>query len=114
MSVGAVALTIGLLVQPASAAGENNQPAVASLEQIRKLADEGNAEAQYKLGRMYEEGLGLPQDYKEAAKWYLKAAEKGNAQAQYKMGTHVHAWERCLQRPPRSCEMVRKSSSTRV
>ena len=51
------AMTIGLLVQPASAAGENNQLPVASLEQIRKLADEGNAEAQYKLGRMYEEGL---------------------------------------------------------
>jgi TPR repeat protein len=82
-----LALTTGLLVQAAWAAGENNQPTDGSLEQNRKLADEGNAEAQYKLGRMYEEGLGLPQDSKEAAKWYLKAAEKGNAQAQYKMGT---------------------------
>ena len=37
---------------------------------------------------MYEEGLvGATEDYKEAAKWYLKAAEKGHAQAQYKMGT---------------------------
>jgi hypothetical protein len=81
------ALAVGLLVQYVSAAGENGQLSAASLEQIRKLADEGNVEVQYKLGRMYEEGLGLPQDYKEAAKWYLKAAGKGNAQAQYKMGT---------------------------
>ena len=83
-----LALTTGLLVQPASVAGENNQLPVASLEQIRKLANEGRVEAQYKLGRMYEEGLvGATWDYKEAAKWYLKAAEKGYAQAQYKMGT---------------------------
>jgi hypothetical protein len=83
-----VALTIGLLVQYVSAAGENNQTPVGSSEQIRKLADAGNAEAQYKLARMYEEGLvGATKDYKEAAKWYLKAAEKGHAQAQYKVGT---------------------------
>ena len=51
------------------------------------MQNEGNAEAQYKLGRMNEEGLvGATEDYKEAAKWYLKAAEKGHAQAQYKMG----------------------------
>lgn len=79
-------MTIGLLLQPA-AAGDNNQPAVVSLEQCRNIAEEGNAEAQYKLGRMYEEGLGLPQDSKEAFKWYLKAAEKGSAKAQYKLGT---------------------------
>ena len=63
------AMTIGLLVQPASAAGENNQLPVASLEQIRKLANEGRVEAQCKLGRIRQEGLvGATWDYKEAAK----------------------------------------------
>lgn len=82
------AMTIGFFVQYVSAAGENKQIPEASLEQIRKRADEGNAEAQYKLAKMYEEGLvGATKDYKEASKWYLKAAEKGYAQAQYKMGT---------------------------
>jgi hypothetical protein len=81
------AMTIWLLVQYVSAAGENIQLPVTSLEQIRKSADEGDAEAQIKLAKMYEGGLGFPQDAKEAAKWYLKAAQKGNAQAQYKMGT---------------------------
>jgi TPR repeat protein len=82
------AVTIGLWVQSVSVAGENDQIPVAALEQLRKLANEGSVEAQYKLGRAYEEGLvGATEDYREAAKWYLKAAEKGNAQAQYKMGT---------------------------
>jgi uncharacterized protein len=50
------------------------------------LAEQGNAEAQNKLGGMYLEGKGVPQDYKEAVKWYRLAAEQGNAQAQVNLG----------------------------
>ncbi|SVE06100.1 uncharacterized protein METZ01_LOCUS458954, partial [marine metagenome] len=28
------------------------------------------------LGVMYDNGQGVPQDYKEAVRWYLKSAEK--------------------------------------
>jgi TPR repeat protein len=35
---------------------------------------------------MYEKGLGLPQDYGEAVKWYRKAAELGHAEAQHNLG----------------------------
>jgi hypothetical protein len=35
---------------------------------------------------MYSEGRGVEQDYKEAAKWYLKAAGKEHAQAQAMLG----------------------------
>ena len=43
---------------------------------IRKLAEQGYAEAQYVLGYMYDEGAGVPQDFKEAVRWYRKAAEQ--------------------------------------
>jgi len=36
----------------------------------------GDALAQNNLGVMYENGQGVPQDYKEAVKWYTKAAEE--------------------------------------
>ena len=81
------AMTFGLLIQTSSAAGQNDQPVAVSLEQCRKLAEEGNVEALYKMGAKYEARLGEVQDFKGAAKWYLKAAQKGNAKAQYKMGT---------------------------
>ncbi len=42
--------------------------------------------AQFSLGVMYENGEGVPQDYKEAVKWYRKAAEQGYAKAQYHLG----------------------------
>ena len=34
---------------------------------------------------MYDDGQGVPQDYKQAVKWYTKAAEQGNAEAQYNL-----------------------------
>jgi TPR repeat protein len=35
---------------------------------------------------MYENGLGVEQDFKEAVKWYQKAADQGHAKAQYNLG----------------------------
>jgi len=58
----------------------------ASITHLRPLAEQGNADAQVKLGQIYELGLGVAHDYVEALKWYRKAAEQGNADAQYYLG----------------------------
>ncbi|MGB7631437.1 MAG: tetratricopeptide repeat protein [Candidatus Deferrimicrobium sp.] len=57
-----------------------------ALKWYRKAAEQGNAEAQFNLGLMYDERLGVPQDYAEAVKWYRKAAEQGFAEAQTNLG----------------------------
>lgn len=59
---------------------------------FRKLAEQGNASAQAILGFMYFKGQGVSQDYKEAAKWYLKA-EQGDAVAQFSLGVMYHDGE---------------------
>ncbi|MBT5112385.1 MAG: sel1 repeat family protein, partial [Rhodospirillales bacterium] len=38
------------------------------------------------LGLMYNKGLGVPQDYKAAVKWYRLATEQGHASAQGNLG----------------------------
>ena len=53
----------------------------------RKLAEQGSATAEFSLGLIYSQGLGVPQDYSEAIKWYLAAADQGNGAAQLKLGT---------------------------
>ena len=53
---------------------------------LRPLADQGNAEAQERLGRLYERGRGVPRDYAQALEWHLKAAEQGDAAAQSHAG----------------------------
>lgn len=42
----------------------------------RKAAEQGFAEAQYNLGFMYEKGMGVPQDYVQAHKWFNLAASR--------------------------------------
>ncbi len=47
----------------------------------KMLAEQGDPQAQFNLGLMYHSGLGMPQNEKEAVRWYHKAAEGGYAAA---------------------------------
>lgn len=51
-----------------------------------KLAEQGDAEAQYTVANMYERGKGTAADSEQALVWYRKAAEKGLDKAEYKIG----------------------------
>jgi len=52
----------------------------------RKAAEQGDAEAQYNLGRLYYDGRGVAQDYDQAALWFRAAAEQGDSDAQDELG----------------------------
>jgi TPR repeat protein len=65
----------------------------ADIKTLRKQAEAGDANAQFNIGSMYENGSGVRQDYAEAARWYRKAAERGDARAQYNLGIfHQNGW----------------------
>ena len=53
---------------------------------IKSKAKQGDARAQYLLGRIYETGEGVRENFVKAAKWYRKAAEQNSVQAQYRLG----------------------------
>jgi hypothetical protein len=61
------------------AAAEGNLGAV---ETVKGAANQGHVSAQYIVGRMYEKGEGVKQDFDEAMKWYGLAAAQGNQSAQ--------------------------------
>ena len=50
------------------------------------LAKRGDAEAQYRVGRLYYYGTGVAPDAGEAARWYRAAAEQGHARSQSNLG----------------------------
>lgn len=52
-----------------------------AIVQWTPLAGRGHAGAQYNLGRLYREGLGLRRDDVRALEWYGKAAAQGHAGA---------------------------------
>lgn len=45
----------------------------------------GLPEHEHALARAYYEGKGVPRDYAQAAKWFLKAANQGLAQSQHQL-----------------------------
>jgi len=57
-----------------------------ALREWRPLAEQGDVDAQYNLGLMYDKGYGVPQDYVLARQWYEKAAAQGLADAQLGLG----------------------------
>lgn len=60
--------------------------AQAAIRLWKPLAETGSPEAQFGLGVIYNDAMGVPQDYAEANYWFLRAAEQHYAPAQYNLG----------------------------
>jgi TPR repeat protein len=98
--LGAYFLTI--VVMTAQAQDIKNADAVANFEagiaahQANNLplaykkflaaAEEGHSDSQFNVGLMYERGIGVAKDEKEAVLWYGKSAAQGNSTAQFNLG----------------------------
>ena len=61
-----------------------------TMEMIRTAANNGNADAQFMLGRAYHMGDGASIDYNMAIYWYTKSAEQQNAAAECNLGYIYH------------------------
>ncbi|MEE8152836.1 MAG: tetratricopeptide repeat protein [candidate division NC10 bacterium] len=55
-----------------------------------RSTSQGQADAQFRLGFMYYDGQGVPQNYAEAVNWYRMAASQGQADAQLGLGIMYH------------------------
>jgi hypothetical protein len=62
------------------------QKLAAQAKTTRLLAEQGDAQAQYRLGSMYLHGQGVLLNNEEALRWYRKAADQGNAAGEYGVG----------------------------
>lgn len=52
------------------------------------LANKGNAEAQYHVGMMHNNGIGTPQDPKQAFEWFQKSTASSDPLGAYKLGCY--------------------------
>lgn len=55
-------------------------------EATKTKAESGDADAQFKLAKIYFDGIGVAKDEMEAFKWFQKSADQGNADAQERTG----------------------------
>lgn len=56
------------------------------IDHLKRLANQGDAEAQAHMGLMYQNGVGVRQDYTKAFDWYQKSANQGNQFSQHNLG----------------------------
>ena len=63
---------------------DRSDPATA-LKIWRPAAEQGDAVSQFRVGQIYEMGLGGSPDYQAAALWYKKAADQGNRSAAFNL-----------------------------
>jgi hypothetical protein len=52
------------------------------------LANKGDAEAQYHVGMMHNNGIGTPQDRRQAFEWFQKSAASNDPLGAYKLGCY--------------------------
>jgi hypothetical protein len=71
-----------LLVATGHLVGPDRDPA-AAIPWLLRAAQQGNAEAQFRLARLIEGGDGTPREPAWAAVWFQRAAERGVAEAQF-------------------------------
>ena len=60
---------------------ERKQVVEAQRRSLQEAAEQGQAEAQFKLGLLYFNGEGVPKDFVRAAEWFRKAAGQGHTEA---------------------------------
>ena len=79
-----------------------------ALREWEPLASAGDAETQYRLGRMYYHGQ-VTQDYAEAVSWYRKAADRGHAAAQNNLGLMYERGRGLSQDPSEAAKLYRRA-----
>lgn len=85
-----------------------------ALKEWKPAAEQGNLDAQYSLGMLYENGQGVAKDYKQAFFWYKKVADHGNPNAQSKIGA-MYAEGKGVERDyPQAAHWLREAANQDV
>lgn len=71
-----------------------------AMQLLTPLAESGNAEAQYRVAIMCQNGLGGTPNPEAAARWMRAAAEQGHAMAQHGLG-FMYLEGECVEKDPR-------------
>ena len=84
---------------------------VTALELYETLAGQGNAEAQFQLGLIYEQGLGIDADRQTAQRYYQQAAEQQSPQALDALGTLYLKGEGVIQNFKESLRLFQQAAA---
>ena len=76
-------------------------------EEDRRLAEQGDADAQALLAEVYYNGRGVRRDYEEALRWARLAAEQGNVRGQSLLGAAYYSGNGVARDPAEAARWAR-------
>jgi TPR repeat protein len=79
-------------------------------EGIKKAAENGDIEDQYKLAIIYLNGIAFPKDKKQAFEWFKKAAERGNGAAMVELALCYEKGEGTIMDKKQASEWFRRAA----
>ena len=100
------AVAVALMLAPSAGVAQdfdagllaiNSGDFATALRELKPLAEQGHAGAQFNFGLMYDNGEGVTQDYAEAVRWYRLSADQGDANAQNNLGLMYYEGQGVLQ-----------------
>ncbi len=74
------------------------------------LAEEGDADAQFNIGYLYYNGIGVDENDKEAAVWYHQAAKLGHADAQFALAGMYYIGQGVEENDEKAKKLYRKAA----
>ena len=89
---------------------DNSDTATSSgsnFNEIEKKAKQGDAEAQFNLGVLYDIGKGVEQNHTKAAHWYQRAANQEHATARFNLGVSYYNGEGVKQNHTKAANFFR-------
>jgi len=78
---------------------------------IQKAAKQNHVKAMHVLGTLYEEGIGVAEDFKLSAQWHEKAADRGLAEAQMSLALLYDQGKGVERDPSIAAEWTMKAAS---
>ncbi|MBP7765122.1 MAG: CHAT domain-containing protein [Syntrophaceae bacterium] len=78
---------------------------------IRNLAEQGDADAQLRLGTLYARGETVAKNDREALKWFMRSARQSNSQAQYQVGLMYAAGRGVAQNDAEAVRWFRRAAT---
>lgn len=87
-----------------------SQGKLEAFNELKQLAEQGDASIQFDLARLYALGLGVSRDDMAAADWFTQSAEQGYTPAQAKLGEWYAAGKGVQQSYANAAEWYRKAA----
>ena len=103
-------LLIAVLVAALGVGAVKAEYSADEIAKFRAAAKQGDADAQYKLGRAYSHGYVVDKDPHKAVELWRKAAEQGNADAQYALGISYMEGDGVRKNRRKGAEWFRKAA----